>query len=349
MDLLDDSNQIRQRDTKNALVVAGEEPSQLLDSLLVKNTPNKSPVISKIVIAGMGGSALAGDMLRDWLDLPLPFLVVKNYVLPKFVDTSTLVIVSSFSGNTEEAISALEDAQRKDAVISIATGGGKLQEIAQTTGLTHVLMPYDGVTPRMFLPTNLRAFLELFVAYEIISKNVLQELTSAGNNLSNISDAWGVGVPFKQNVAKQLAWHCAGKTPIFYAGPRFRSSAYKWKIAINESAKNTAWCGEYSEFNHNEFTGWASHPVEKPFAVFNLRSSFDDPRITKRFEISDRLLSGLRPAPIDIRLEGETMLEQFIWSNILADYTSAYLGILNGVDPAPVPLIEKLKKELVES
>ncbi len=348
MDILDDLNQIKQRDTKDALGMAGDEPKLLTQALDIHNLPEVIPNFEQIIVAGMGGSALAGDMLRDWLDLSLPFQVVKDYTLPKFVSNKTLVIVCSFSGNTEETLSALGDAREKGAHIVIAAGKGKLIEIAKTDSLPYVVMPYDGVTPRMFLATNLRAFLEIFIAYNIVDKTIMLELDSTAVNLTDVKKIWGVDVPFKSNTAKQLAWHCAGKTPIFYAGPRFRSSAYKWKIAINESAKNTAWCGELSEFNHNEFMGWASHPIEKPFAVFDLHSSFDDPRITRRFEISDRLLSGLRPKSIEIQLEGETMLEQFLWSNILADYVSAYLGILNGVDPAPVPLIEKLKAELAK-
>ena len=349
MDILDNLNQIKQIDTHGALDMAGKEALQLTVPLGVKNAPDTVPHLERIVVAGMGGSALAGDMARDWLDLPVPLQVVKDYVLPNHVGPSTLVIACSFSGNTEETIAAFDDARRRGAQVAIAAGKGKLIEIAETEQLPYIVMPYDGVTPRMFLATNLRAFLELFVAYGFVDGGVLDELAAASKNLAEVERVWGVDVPFKENVAKQLAWHCAGKTPIFYAGPRFRSAAYKWKIAINESAKNTAWCDEYSEFNHNEFMGWASHPVEKPFAVFNIRSSFDHPRITKRFEISDRLLSGLRPAPVEIQLEGETMLEQFLWSNILADYVSAYLGVLNGVDPAPVPLIEKLKKELADS
>ncbi len=349
MDLLDDRNQINQRDTKHALEMAGEEPKQLLQPLEVHNKPETIPQFEQIVVAGMGGSALAGDMCRDWLDLPVPFQVVKEYILPKYVDKNTLVIACSFSGNTEETIAAYEDARTKGAHVVIAAGKGKLVEIAEREQLPYVVMPYDGVTPRMFLPTNLRAFLEIFVAYEVIGKGIFVELENAANNLTGLKKQWGVDVPFKENTAKQLAWHAAGKTPIFYAGSRFRSAAYKWKIAVNESAKNTAWCDEYSEFNHNEFMGWASHPIEKPFAIFDIRSNFEHPRISKRFEISNRLLSGLRPKETEIRLEGDTMLEQLLWSNILADYVSAYLGILNGVDPAPVPLIEKLKQELADS
>lgn len=349
MDILDDLNQIKQRDTKNALGMAGEEAAQLAQALKVHNLPKKITKFNQIVIAGMGGSALAGDMARDWLDLPVPVQVVKDYFLPNYVGEGTLVIACSFSGNTEETVAALEDAQKKNAQVVVATGGGKLLEIAQNDSLPYVVMPYDGVTPRMFLPTNLRAFLEILVAYDVLKPTIFEELVDVASNLSSARQKFDVEAPFKQNLAKQLAWQCAGKTPIFYASSRFRSSAYKWKIAVNESGKNTAFCNEYPEFNHNEFMGWASHPIEKPFAVFDLRSSFDHPRVTKRFDISDRLLSGLRPKATAIELQGETMLEQFIWSNVLADYVSAYLAILNGVDPAPVPLIEKLKKELAQS
>ncbi len=124
--------------------------------------------------------------------------------------------------------------------------------------------------------------------------------------------------------------------------------AYKWKISWNENAKNVSFWNEYPEFNHNEFLGWTSHPVEKPFAVFDLISNFEHPRILKRFEISDRLLSGQRPKAMTIELKGKSPIAQMLWGSILADFVSIYVAVLNGVDPTPVPLIEKLKKELAD-
>lgn len=348
MDILDNLSQIAQKDTKNALGMAADEPGQLVATLTLENTPKKITPIQHIVVAGMGGSALAAELARDWLDLPLPFVVVKDYALPRFVSSNTLVVACSFSGNTEETLAAFEDAKQKHAQIVIAAGKGTLLDTALKEGLPFVQMPYDGTTPRMFMLENLRAFLEIFVAYKLVDKKVLRELAEVHAHLKDIATVWGPRVPFEKNPAKKLAWHCVGKTPVIYASSRFRSIAYKWKISINESAKNTAFCHEYSEFNHNEFMGWASHPVEKPFAVFDLRSSFDRPEIQKRFELSDRLLSGLRPKATSVELQGDTMLEQMVWGVILADYVSTYLGILNGVDPAPVPLIEKLKSELTK-
>ena len=100
--------------------------------------------------------------------------------------------------------------------------------------------------------------------------------------------------------------------------------------------------------NHNEFIGWSSHPVEKPFVVFDLKSSFEHERILKRFEITDRLLSGKRPKATPIELGGDTILKQLVWGCVLADFVSIYVAILNGVDPTPVDLVEKLKTELVK-
>ncbi len=348
MDILDDVQQVAKRDTKGALALAGNAPGQLVADVAVAQLPKKLPHFDTIVVAGMGGSALAADMARDWLDLPLPFQVVKDYTLPKYVGSQTLVVVCSFSGNTEETLSALDDARSRGAAVVVASGGGRLLEIARSDTLPYIEMPYDGLTPRMFLLLNLRALLEILVAYKVLDASVRGELATVAEGLAGIDKVWGVQIPFGNNVAKQLAWHCAGKIPVVYAGARFRSVAYKWKIAFNETSKNLAFCHELSEFNHNEFIGWSSHPVDKPFAVLDIHSSFDHPKVEQRFAVSDRLLSGMRPKAVPVVLEGGSMLEQMVWGVILADYVSIYLAILNGVDPAPVELIEKLKRELAK-
>ena len=146
-----------------------------------------------------------------------------------------------------------------------------------------------------------------------------------------------------------MALQAVGKTAVFYGGTLTSPVAYKWKISFNENAKNVAFWNELPEFNHNEFIGWTSHPVEKPFAVFDLVSNFEHPRILKRFEISDRLLSGFRPKSTVIKLVGESVIEQMLWGSILADFVSIYVAILNNVNPTPVQLIEKLKIELAEN
>ena len=124
------------------------------------------------------------------------------------------------------------------------------------------------------------------------------------------------------------------------------SAAYKWKISFNENAKNVAWCGQVPEVCHNEFIGWSSHPVDKPYTIIDLRSSFDNDRVSKRFKIMDKLLSGKRPSAYEVQAQGTTLLSQLVWLIVLGDFVSIYTGLLNGVDPTPVDLVEKLKTEL---
>ena len=150
----------------------------------------------------------------------------------------------------------------------------------------------------------------------------------------------------KDNYAKQLAQEVMGKSAVVYSGPFLSPVAYKWKISFNENAKNVAWQGTLPEFSHNEFIGWSSHPSNKPYAIIDLQSSFEHAQIKKRFEISARLLSGKRPHPNTIDALGETQLAQLLWTVILGDFTTIYLGLLNGVNPTPVDLVEKMKKEL---
>ena len=155
-------------------------------------------------------------------------------------------------------------------------------------------------------------------------------------------------VATEHNPAKKLALDCAGKTPLVYTSHLFSPLAYKWKTSFNENAKNIIWCNEFPEFNHNEFIGWTSHPIDKPFCVINLRSNLDNPRINRRLDLTDRLLSGFRPQAHNLVLVGQSYIEQVINGAILGDMASIYLALLNGVDPTPVALVEKFKQELVK-
>ena len=344
MQVLDNLRLIAERDPFGALDVAARQAQQLIDPLTVQQPLPSVGEIRNIVLAGMGGSALAAGIAKDWLDLPLPFEVVRSYSLPKYVGNQTLVIASSHSGNTEETLAALDQAVERGALIAIIASGGALLERAQADGLPYVQIVGD-VQPRMALFSNLRALVTLLEVYGIIG-GVLGELEAVGQRLGRTAAQWRADVPATDNHAKQIALQLVGKTPVIYASNLMRSVAYKWKISFNENAKNIAFCNALPEFNHNEFIGWSSHPVQKPFGVIDLLSSYDHPRVQRRFELSARLLSGKRPQPIAVQLEGETMLEQMAWAALLADYTSIYLAILNGVEPTKVELVERLKHEL---
>lgn len=346
MEILDDVNVIKQRDPFDALGVAADEWRQLTLDLSVARPPQERIAITQIVVAGMGGSALGAGMLKDWLDLPVCFEVIRGYSLPSYVGTQTLVIADSYSGNTEETLSAAVQARDRGAVMAVVASGGKLLELAEYERLTSVSLPGD-FQPRMGVLANAGAILHLLHAYGVVPQEKLDEFAGCADWLGEQSKTWFSSVPAAQNTAKQLAWQAAGKSPVIYASSLFRSVAYKWKISFNENAKNAAWWNEFPEFNHNEFIGWSSHPVDKPYAIIDLRSNFDHPQIQKRFEITDRLLSGQRPRALAVQLEGDSVLKQILWGSVLADFVTIYLAILNQVDPTKVELVEKLKKELV--
>ena len=342
--MLDDLNIIQQRDPKNALAVASSEVSQLQFEASVKNATAINKDIKTIVVAGMGGSALAAGMAKSWLQLNIPFEIVKNYDLPQYVNEKTLVIASSYSGNTEETLEALSQAKNKNAQIAIIAAGGKLVEIANEGDYPLATLPAS-MQPRMAVHYNLRGLVYLLEKYSII-EGKYDEIASTHDWLKEEVSRWAPETPEQDNLAKQLAMKAMGKTPVIYAGSVMAPIAYKWKISFNENSKNVAFWNELPEFNHNEFIGWSSHPIEKPFAVFDLVSGFENHRTLRRFAISDQLLSGQRPKAITIELAGQSVIEQMLWGGVLADFVSIYLAILNGVDPTPVVLIEKLKEKL---
>jgi len=345
--MLDDKNVLQQRDPENALGIAAKQWEQVEFAAEIADGEHDGRHLAKVVVAGMGGSALAALLAKAWLEekLAIPFEIVREYELPTYVDESTLVIASSYSGNTEETVACLAQAQERGAQVAVLAAGGKLIETATIEGITRIQIP-SGMQPRMAMLFNLRALGELLKHFSVLSGDMLDEITTVSQWLKKESEMWAAEVSTDKNYAKQLALLAVGKTPVFYGGRLTGPVAYKWKISWNENAKNVAFWNVYPEVNHNEFMGWASHPVDKPFAVFDLKSSFEHPRILKRFEISDKLLSGLRPKALPIQMAGDTVLAQLLWGCILADFVSIYVAVLNGVDPTPVDLVEKLKKEL---
>ncbi len=346
--MLDDANVLRSRDPEGALQVAAEQYKQASFPMEVVHGENDGRTITRVVVAGMGGSALAALLLKTWLkaELRVPFEIVRTYDLPEYVDYNTLVIVSSYSGNTEEAVHALDDATARNAQIAIVTSGGTLESQANERSIAAAITPAH-LQPRMAVIYGLRALVALLGHFGVIGNDHFGELADLADWLRDESQEWTSEVTTATNYAKQLALLAVGKTPVFYGGPLTAPAAYKWKISWNENAKNLAFWNEYPEFNHNEFIGWTSHPIEKPFVIFDLRSHLEDPQILKRFDISDRLLSGLRPKANVVMLKGDTVIAQLLWASILADFVSIYVAVLNGVDPTPVAIIEKFKAELV--
>lgn len=340
--MLDDLKFIHQKDPQDALGIAEKEPDQLaheFDQIEIGGQ------IENIVFAGMGGSALAALLGFSWPGYKLPLEVCRQYHIPKYVSEKTLFIASSYSGNTEETLAALAEAENAKAKIVIIAGGGKLTEIAQEKNYPYYALPKVG-QPRYAVFYCYKALVTILVSIGAASQEELDALATAASYLKESSQNWLPTVPANNNQAKKLAMSLVGKSIVIYAGPMLAPAAYKWKISFNENAKNIAWWSQNSEFDHNELSGWIAQPREKPYAVIDLRSNLEHPQIQKRFKVADRLLSGLRPMPEIVEAKGNSVLEQLLWTVFLGDFTSLYLALVNNVDPSPVDLQEKFKKEL---
>ncbi len=341
--MLDDLKYVNQVDKSDALGVASKQPTQLTHQF--GTTVNIQDTISNVVVGGMGGSGWPALVLNSWPMLSVPFEVSSNYTAPNYVNKHTLYIASSYSGNTEETLSSIEDAANKGAQIVVMASGGKLIDVAKEKNYPLFQIP-GGIQPRMSSFYFLAALVQILEPLNLIKVGSKDELSEASDWLESQHSSWLPEILTKNNYAKQLAENIVGKSIIVYSGPLLSPAARKWKICINENAKNLAWTNQYPELSHNEFIGWSSHPVEKPFAVVEIQSNLEHPRVQKRFELTDKLLSGKKPHANVVTAQGDTILKQILWSFNLGDYVSLYLAILNNVDPTPVDLVEKFKAEL---
>lgn len=341
--MLDDLKYIHERDAQDALGIAEKQGQQLTHEF---DIPPLDFTVENIVFAGMGGSALAALLSLSWPGYTLPFEISRDYSIPAYVSDKTLFIASSYSGNTEETVEALGKAAEKGAHIVVIASSGKLEGIAAEKGYPFAKLP-SGYQPRHAVLYGLKALVTILERAKLVAADSAERtLQEAADFLNGVVAEWRADVPTVQNPAKQLALELSGKSPVVYAGPKLFPAAYKWKISFNENAKNVAWCDQFPEFNHNEFLGWTSHPIDKPYAVIELRSELEHERVQKRFTITDKLLSGRWPQPHVVNATGDGILEQLLYCVALGDFVSIYLALLNGLNPSPVDLIEKLKAEL---
>ncbi len=340
--MLDDANYIKGLDKSGALGVIAGQAAQFkhhFEPVAIQKPAN-------IVVAGMGGSALAAEFIKCWLagQLSVPVTITRDYNLPGFVGPNTLVIASSYSGNTEETMSAYTQAKAKQAQIVVIAAGGKLVELAKADGLPVLYLP-AGMQPRMSTFYGVRA-LATVLEQAGLAANLLSELEATADWLAPEAAKWIQAVPQASNPAKQSAATVAGKVPVVYAGPALSFAAMKWKIDLNENAKQAAFYNYLPEMNHNEFSSW-SFPKDKPLQPIELTSNLDVERISKRWAAMNQILAGQMPEPIVVKAAGKNQLQQLAWTAVLGDFISLYTAFLNGIDPTPVDLIEQLKKELI--
>ncbi len=345
-----DITKINKLDKSKTFEVIGSQPEQLrhnyADSMTNDITASDSIGITNIVLAGMGGSALASNIIKNWLydKLVVPFEIIRGYRLPDYIGPSSLVILSSYSGNTEETLKCYEYALGQSAQIVIMTAGGKLMEIAKHKSHSLLELP-DGFQPRFAVFSALKALACLFDDMRLVATTDLRgQLINTADYLDTVKFAMSPDNT-THNIAMEIAEKLAGKTAIIYSGSVLGSAAYKWKIDLNENGKQLAFYNTYPELSHNEFQGWL-FPKDKHLVSIQLESSLENKQMQKRMDITKELLKDHGFKPIIVQAQGDTHIQQLLSTILLGDYVSAYVGVLNGVDPTPVELVEKLKGKL---
>lgn len=306
---------------------------------------------SSVVFAGLGGSAIGADLVRSYLyfESDLPMQVVREYDLPAYVGSSTLVFISSYSGNTEETLSAYSQARKKGASIIAISSNGALKENCLRDGVSFIEIP-KGLPPRCSLgylsiiPLCLLARLGLIKdASSSLDKTVaeLEDLKSR-----KLNPAIGA----KDNIAKYVAGKLLNKFPIIYsASVHFDTVATRMRCQLNENSKSLASSHVFPEMNHNEIVGW-EHPVRlfKDLVVVMLRDKGAHPRVNKRMDITREIISKEDRNIIEIYSQGEDLLARMFSLIYIGDFVSLYLAILYGIDPTPVERVTYLKKRLAE-
>ncbi len=304
--------------------------------------------LAAIIVTGMGGSAIGGDMLRSYLsdELKLPIFVNRNYGLPGFVNEKCLVIAASYSGNTEESLAAYAEAEKRGCLIFAATTGGKLGELAAAAKLPRVILP-PGFQPRAALGYSFGPLLSFVERLGLIKSQVLT-IGDACQFLAENAQGYTLETPTADNPAKQIAEKLIGKIGVIYAGADFYDTvAIRVKGQICENAKHLAYANICPEFNHNELVGFEYPPelLDKLMVLF-LTGPEDHPQVTARFKILNEIIGERGLETITVRASGPNRLAQIFSLVQLGDFVSFYLAMANQTDPSPVKVIDRLKGEL---
>jgi glucose/mannose-6-phosphate isomerase len=301
--------------------------------------------VDNVLVLGMGGSGIAGDVLAavGGPFVPVPIVVTKGYAPPSFVGPGTLCFAVSFSGNTEETLEAAQAASAAGARMVVVTSGGELGALAPTWQAPHVPLPTDIPQPRAALGA-LSVPLILLLEKIGLFPGASGWVDAAVEQLTVRRAALEAG-----DAAQRIARTIDGTIPlIFGAGPLGGVAAARWKAQVNENAKAPAFTGTYPELCHNEIVGWGQHGdvTRQVFTLVELRHDEEHPQELHRFELVRDLMAEVVHEVVEVRAVGEGPLAQLFDLTLMGDHVSLHMATQVGIDPGPIPVLDDLKRAL---
>lgn len=304
------------------------------------NFQHEAKPVQHVVISGLGGSGIGASIVQNYTSgiIKVPVIVNKNYFLPAFVNEHSLVIISSYSGNTEETLQAFKEAVRKKATVICITSGGAIAREAARKKLDCIIIP-PGMPPRACLCYSFVQALYILNRYGLIGKAFEKDLKKTVSLLDEDEKAI-------RDQAKKMARKMNGKLPILYTDAHLEGVAVRWRQQINENAKMLCWHNIVPEMNHNEIVGWKDKRDD--CVVVFLRSADDYERVQMRIEINKKMIRKCTNQVYEIWSKGSSYLEQALYLVHIGDWLSWYLAVEHHVDANEVAAIDFLKGELLK-
>ncbi|HEY8648177.1 MAG TPA: bifunctional phosphoglucose/phosphomannose isomerase, partial [Candidatus Limnocylindria bacterium] len=342
---------ITKADPGEMLTKIKDLPMQVRDAWKIVQAATLPPAygdVRNITILGMGGSAIGGEFAGALLadELKVPLNVHRDYGIPGYVSRDSLVIVSSFSGNTEETLSGFDEAKKRGAKILAITTGGKVAEEAKALRLPLITFAYRA-QPRAALGYSMTLVLGVLGKLGF-ARDMGKEIEQALTDVAKLEERVHEGA--RTNDAKKLAAELYGRIPVVFGAGAMGVMARRVKDQWNENAKNWAHYDVMSELNHNAVVGFPHPPIARDAqTVLLLRSRRDNPRHQVRFEVTKELLDRAQIPHKDLQFDGESLLSEILQMTYFTDYVSFYVALLNGADPSPVASIDYLKDRLAKA
>jgi len=296
-----------------------------------------------VAVLGMGGSAIGGDLLGACLlEKGGPQVMVnRDYGLPAFMGKDALVFAVSYSGNTEETLSGFEQAKNRGCRIVTISSGGMLQKLGDPA--MHIALP-KGLQPRAAVAWMLVPMLGVLEDMGVAPARA--DVDEAAQILEGMMKELSPSNPASKNISKAVAAEIHGAFPMIFCGPLLAPAAKRWRTQLNENAKMLARDDVLPEMDHNDLVAWSEDPMAARCAVILLRDMAEHPRVARRMELTRRLGLDRARSVREVRSRGKGTLARLLSSMAVGDFASVYLAVLRGIDPTPVLVIEKLKKEL---